>query len=56
MEQATKAALVDLLSSWLDEAKNQEGEQVGAYANCAHDLNAAIAAIEIQGEERIAQL
>lgn len=46
MLQSTKAKLVDLLSGWLEEAKNQEGDEVGAYANCAHDLNAIICEFE----------
>lgn len=47
MLESTKAKLIDLLSAWLEEAENQEGEQIGAYANCAHDLNSLIKQIEL---------
>lgn len=46
MLQSVKAKLVDLLSAWLEEARNQEGEEIGAYANCAHDLNAIVQSVE----------
>lgn len=49
MDEQTKdliEELKDLLSVWLEEAKAQEGEEVGAYANCAHDLNSKIVQFE----------
>lgn len=44
MLKSTQAALIDLLSMWLEEAELDGGE--GPYAMCAHDLNALVQRLE----------